>query len=307
MRSNDIIIPDYYCEKVLRIFRTDGANWLENAPYLLEDFIKRWELTNCRMEQNLSIHLIFYAYSPRYGNVVLKAGVPHRELFTGIDALQHYNGKNACKLFEVDREHGIMLLERIPGIRLKDEPDFTKRIMAGVKLAKELPGKVYGQHGFPYYKNQMLQAFDRTRKEKRAACEFIDMLDNAQELHKEIEQDKDPDFLLHGDLHHENIMKDASGNWKVIDPQGRIGQRCLEPGRFLLNEWDWFKGNGDMEHMTKCIDAFAATLGESRRTIVISCFLDYALSSCWKLEDGGNPDDIIKATRQMKILLELLG
>ena len=112
--------------------------------------------------------------------------------------------------------------------------------------------------------------------------------------------------LLHGDLHHENILMDASGNWKVIDPQGRIGEQCLEAGRFLLNEWKWFGGIGDLQHMSECIDSFARALGESRRTIATSCFLDYALSSCWKVEDGGELDDIKVAIQQMMSLLDLL-
>ena len=132
------------------------------------------------------------------------------------------------------------------------------------------------------------------------------MLSHAEDLYEDILSLNRPRVLLHGDLHHENILIDTSGNWKVIDPQGRIGEQCLEAGRFLLNEWDWFGGIGDLEHMSECINSFAKVLGESRRTIAISCFLDYALSSCWTLEDGGEPKDIKDAVQQMKILLELL-
>ena len=79
-------------------------------------------------------------------------------------------------------------------------------------------------------------------------------------------------MLLHGDLHHENILLDASGNWKAIDPQGRIGEQCLECGRFLLNEWEWFGGVGDLLHTSKCIRFFADALGESCRTIAFASF-----------------------------------
>lgn len=135
---------------------------------------------------------------------------------------------------------------------------------------------------------------------------IISMLSFAENLYEEILSLNRPKVLLHGDLHHENILKDASGNWKVIDPQGRIGEQCLETGRFLLNEWEWFGGIGDLRHMAECIDSFAKALGESRRTIAICCFLDYAVSSCWSLEDGGEPEDIKEAIQQMKCLLELL-
>ena len=38
-----------------------------------------------------------------------------------------------------------------------------------------------------------------------------------------------PQMLLHGDLHHWNILSDADRGWMAIDPKGVIGASC--PGR----------------------------------------------------------------------------
>lgn len=103
------------------------------------------------------------------------------------------------------------------------------------------------------------------------------------------------------------ILKDASGNWKVIDPQGRIAEQCMEAGRFLLNEWDWFGGIDDLTAMAYCLDAFAEALGENRRTIAICCFLDCALSRCWSLEDGGGSEIVEEALQIMKCLLTFIA
>lgn len=307
MTGNNLSIPGSFRDKILRMFRDRGEAWINKLPYLLEEIIRKWELTECKIEDNLSIHFICYAHSPKYGDVVLKTGVPHLELFSGMDALLRYEGKHACTLLEADREQGAMLMERIfPGTRLRDEPDFRQRIRVGTYLAGSLPVAIHGRHDFPTYQQQMEKAFERARLEKRAGEEFISMLCHAEDLYEEILSFNRPRVLLHGDLHHENILLDASGNWKVIDPQGRIGEQCLEAGRFLFNEWRWFGATGDLKHMSECISSFAKALGESRRTIAASCFLDYALSSCWTLEDGGEPEDIKGAIQQMKILLELL-
>ena len=44
-----------------------------------------------------------------------------------------------------------------------------------------------------------------------------------------------PQILLHGDLHHWNILSDADRGWMAIDPKGVIGASCLDVGRFINN------------------------------------------------------------------------
>src|SRR5690606_23152783 len=40
--------------------------------------------------------------------------------------------------------------------------------------------------------------------------------------------------LLHGDLHHDNILKNSDG-WVVIDPKGFIGDPVYEVAAFIRN------------------------------------------------------------------------
>jgi streptomycin 6-kinase len=307
MIDNNLSIPGYFEEKVLRTFHDKGKAWLEELPGLLEEYTGRWQLTNCRVAENLSIQFICFAQSPKYGEVVLKTGVPHLEVFTGMDALELYSGRYVCRLYEMDREKGALLLERIiPGSLLREEPDFMIRTAAATGLVQKLPIHISGNHGFPTFEEQMIKAFNRVRMENRAGEEFISMLSVAQTLHERIKLLNRPMMLLHGDLHHENILKDASGEWKVIDPQRRIGPQCLESGRYLLNEWAWFNGRENIQRMTQCIEAFAASLGETGETIASCAFLDCALAHCWSLEDGGGPETVQEALELMEYLLGLI-
>ncbi|MGA2952618.1 MAG: aminoglycoside phosphotransferase family protein, partial [Caulobacteraceae bacterium] len=34
--------------------------------------------------------------------------------------------------------------------------------------------------------------------------------------------------VLHGDLHHDNVLDDGRGGWRAIDPKGLIGERAFE-------------------------------------------------------------------------------
>ena len=41
-------------------------------------------------------------------------------------------------------------------------------------------------------------------------------------------------MLLHGDLHHDNILQN-SGSWLAVDPKGYIGDPAFEPAAYLCN------------------------------------------------------------------------
>lgn len=203
MNHNGLIIPDTFCEKVIRMFKDNGRDWLIKLPGLLDNFISNWELTDLKTEENLSVHYICYAKSQKYGDVVLKTGVPHLELFSGMDALLYYNGKHSCMIYESDRDLGGMLLERIlPGTRLKDVNDIEERIKVGTNLVSKLPVAVDEPHGFPIIENQMKKAFDRTRKEHYDSQEFLSMLSLAENIYDKMQKQNRPKLLLHGDLHH---------------------------------------------------------------------------------------------------------
>ena len=58
-------------------------------------------------------------------------------------------------------------------------------------------------------------------------------IDTAADLFRDVQTTKTQDVLLHGDLHHENILFDEKIGWIAIDSKGLVGDPCLEVGRFL--------------------------------------------------------------------------
>lgn len=53
---------------VLRVFKAEGARWLEALPDLFVQSTTKWNLSNCRLHQKLSMSLICLAESPAYGH-----------------------------------------------------------------------------------------------------------------------------------------------------------------------------------------------------------------------------------------------
>ncbi|ETZ04729.1 aminoglycoside phosphotransferase family protein [Holospora undulata] len=62
----------------------------------------------------------------------------------------------------------------------------------------------------------------------------VGYLQKARKLRNELLQSLIPDILLHGDLHHNNILQNADG-WFVIDPKGVIGKPAYEVVAFIRN------------------------------------------------------------------------
>ena len=146
-------LPPEFIQTVKNTFGADGQRWLESLPALLEEASRRWGLTDIQPVSNLSYN--FVAFAKQYpspsgsptgvlhegargeGEVILKLGVPNRELTSEIAALRLYNGHGACRLLDADADKGMLLLERLlPGRMLStmEDDERATRIAADVML-----------------------------------------------------------------------------------------------------------------------------------------------------------------------------
>ena len=62
----------------------------------------------------------------------------------------------------------------------------------------------------------------------------LDILSKARQMRDDLLMSTNRAVLLHGDLHHENILKNGE-SWLVIDPKGFIGDRVFEVCAFIHN------------------------------------------------------------------------
>ncbi len=117
-------IPVQFKEKIKNQFGDQGANWLAELPEILNQCIKKWRLSNCKLVDDLSFNLVVLASSDQYGEVVLKIGVPHFHLDTEMEAIPLFNSSYICQCYDLDKDLGAMLLERIrPGENLTSLDD----------------------------------------------------------------------------------------------------------------------------------------------------------------------------------------
>lgn len=93
---------------------------------------------------------------------------------------------------------------------------------------------------------------------------------------------------LHGDLHHENLVQDASGEWRAIDPQGLYGDPVYDVANVFGNP----QGNErlvlDRLRIMRLTERFAAHFGCSGRKVLSYAAVHAMLSVAWMLEDGAS-------------------
>jgi streptomycin 6-kinase len=118
--------------------------------------------------------------------------------------------------------------------------------------------------------------------------ETIVMLDKALILLDELESSTSELMLIHGDLHHDNILLDDERGWLAIDPKGRIGDPVYNAARFIQNMWDT-KPTEDL--LRKRIQIMADVLGYDQKRLTAWAYLDCVLSESWDLDEQGKREE----------------
>ena len=113
-----------------------------------------------------------------------------------------------------------------------------------------------------------------------------DFLQKAKKLRDELLQTSKLDVLLHGDLHHDNILQDADG-WLVIDPKGVIGEPAYEVAAFIRNPMLELLNHYDAPNIIdNRVTRFAELFELPSQRILDWCFVQAVLAWVWALEDG---------------------
>jgi streptomycin 6-kinase len=297
-------IPEYYRRKAARQFGEVGPGWVQKLPSVLSHCLARWDLSECRPIEDLSINLVCYARSPTYGDVVLKIQGPHSERFTEMTALALYDGRRACRCLECDRERGAMLLERVlPGNDLRSVPAREEQLRIGTEMLCALPIPLRKTYGLPSYRDWMTNAFATVRRDYGPDSLMEELMRAAWELFHEV--DDGGQFLLHGDLHHENMLRARSGEWKVIDPQGVVGPPVLECGRFIQNHVISDAGL-DREKALHAISHIGAHMQQPERRVATAFFVLHLLSMCWGYEMNFTRQRLTRGIRECAELLSIV-
>jgi streptomycin 6-kinase len=114
------------------------------------------------------------------------------------------------------------------------------------------------------------------------------LVDEAESLFAELLGSQAPPVLLHGDLHHENILSAQRAPWLALDPKGILGEPAYEVGALLRNPLPQLLQRPDPGRvMARRVDQLAEALEIERARIRGWGLAQAVLSAWWSVEDHG--------------------
>ncbi|TAK20492.1 MAG: aminoglycoside/hydroxyurea antibiotic resistance kinase [Chloroflexota bacterium] len=283
-------VPDTFIQNVTAAFGAEGRDWIDGLPRLLGEIANEWDLA-IGIPYALSYSFAASAVGGDSAMSVLKLRVPHEEFEQELLALQAYDGDGICRVLRFDHARASMLLERcVPGntlVSLAREDDAAATAI-GAEVMRRLwrPVPTECRDALIWLGDWFERAFARHLNEyggagplpgglfARVRGSIGDLLRSAPD-----------DVLLHGDLHHYNILRATREPWLAIDPKGVHGDPGYDVGPFV-----WNPRPRDL-HFTRSLlerrlDIFAEMLPYDRTRLREWGLAHAILSAMWSAEDG---------------------
>ncbi len=283
-------IPANFTQCMVELHDDAGVAWLDRLPALLAVCEQRWGLT-VGPPFPLSYNYVAPAVRADGGAVVLKVGFPGDELLREIEALRLYDGHGIARLLEADRDQGAFLLERLaPGTPLAHLRDDERMTSIAAQVMKELWRPAPAEHGLTPLA-EWVDGIERLRLEFAGGTGPFPrhLVEQAESLFAELLASMATPVVLHGDLHHENILQAERQPWLAIDPKGLVGEPAYEVGPLLYNQLpEPFDPSTTRRILSRRMDQLAEELSLDRRRIQAWAFAQSVLSAWWSYEDHGH-------------------
>jgi len=273
------------------VYKEDGGKFLAVLPVLIQEASQRWGLTDIQPVSNLSFNFVAFAKRGEE-DVILKIGVPNRELTSEMAALKLFDGDGACQLLESDEERGFLLLERLkPGQMLSEVDNDDERTQIAADVMQRIwRANPAGDSGLSNKFIKLSGWFDGLKKIrphfKGGTGPFPkELLERVESFLPELLADKNVK-LMHGDFHHFNILKSERG-WLAIDPKGVIGPAGYEIGPLMINPWNSISDRTRFKvRAERRVSILAERAGWERDKIINWATAHAVLSAWWSIEDG---------------------
>jgi streptomycin 6-kinase len=290
-------IPERFARSMIELHGDVGREWLDRLSGLIAAYERRWAIRVAPPFANLSYNYVAPAVRDDGSRVILKVGVPHPELASEIAALRLYDGRGCARLLEADPEHGALLLERLmPGTPLLDLPDDDEATLIAARVMRALwrPAPPAPEDAVFPTVARWAAGMQRLRAVYGGGTGPLpaDMVERAEALFVALIPSMGAPLLLHGDLHHENVLKNSLATerepWLVIDPKGLIGEAEYEVGALIRNPLPQLLDWPDvMATLARRFDILAEALGFERERMIAWSYAQAVLSAWWTIEDHG--------------------
>lgn len=280
-------------QNIIDIYGENGKRWIDTLPGIVNELSDQWGLAHITPVDNMSFNYVVKAIAPNNKPVILKLCYDKISFANERQALQYFDGNGMVQLIVDNEMHNALLLQQaIPGITLTSlYPVQMEYVMDSyVNTMKKLHSKrLSNKNNFNHIRD-WLQSIDKLTEKY---CSYS-LLNKTLNLKNELLATITAEILLHGDLHHDNILQ-HDDKWLAIDPKGVVGEAEFEIAAFdfmYVNEMA--QTNNIKNILENRIDLLAKKSKLNSKRIKDWVFIRLMLMAAWQIEDNAKPDNAIK-------------
>lgn len=215
-------------KNIISMYGDNGKQWLDSLPEITAKIANEHNLSGLTPVNNMTFNYVASGYQ-NDNPIILKICMNSKALTKEASCLKTF-AKHAVAEVIVHDNNMIIMQRAVPGSTLKDyfpdnDIESTKILCASIKELRK--ASIPESHNF-YHLSELFKILDQK-------LDIPDeILNKAKHLRDDLLKSTTKEVLLHGDLHHDNILKNGD-NWLVIDPKGFIGDPAFEPASYLCN------------------------------------------------------------------------
>ncbi len=271
-----------------------GAAWVDRLPAILHQCCARWGLQPRPPldDEHVWMKVNYIAAASRDDEQVVLKVMQSPETFRRELRSLQLAGSTSVQLLGADEELQTLLLERlVPGLPLAtvEDDDEATRIAARILRGYWQPAPA--QHELPTVADQIAKLEHLRRRFDGGAGPIPERwVQRADAMWGELRSSPPTPVILHGDMHHWNILSAGRQPWLAIDPQGLVGDPGYELGSFLTNKASRPGGGPSrVEVYARRVDILAEELCMERERIVTWAMVRAVVYAWIGLDDGDEP------------------
>jgi streptomycin 6-kinase len=281
-------LPDEFVRNVTHVLGDEGRRWLDALADLLAACARDYALTLGEPFE-LSYNYVAPATRADGTECVIKLSPHGTDFRHEVVATRHYDGHGMARLLDADEDRGVALLERLrPGAMLVElDADDGRKTEIAAEVMRELLREPPPDHGLPTTRDWFV-AFEKHRAEHGGAGPLpAAVFERGEATYRELLASSPAPALLHGDLHHYNVLSAQRAPWLAIDPHGLVGDPVFEVGAFFGNPFDLLERPKPEDVLERRTHILAERLGFDRQRVIAWGIAYQTLSAVWSAENGG--------------------
>ena len=267
------------------------VDWLSRLPGAVSALLDEWGLRRDGDELWHGFESLVVPVLDRQGaRAVLKVA------FDGDDegaqealGLQHWHGRGSVRMLRADPRRRAILLERLTRRDLTTvDDDEACRVVAGLygRLHVPAPGRL------ALLTTHLERWLDNLAGIPRDAPVPRRFVEQALSVGRDFLADTATvGVIVHGDLHHDNVLDFGPRGWLAVDPKGLIGERGFDYANIFTNP-DLARAEPPVavrpERFLRRLDIVTEAAGLDRRRLLMWIVAWCGLSAAWFAEDGAD-------------------